>query len=141
MRYKEFRENYATNHHMGLGSERQQDQRIIELGDNKPHLLGKLEKTGQVVRIVKQAKQVQFSDEPNWILVDFDLSEQGKEFKWLPAATRFVWVREFGRDQQIMEKPRTRKRERKLRDNIGYTLGHGPAAGQWGNSGAKFKQM
>ena len=44
-------------------------------------------------------------------------------------------------DQRIMEKPRTRKRERKLRDNIGYTIGHGPAAGQWGNSGAKFKQM
>jgi hypothetical protein len=141
MRYREFQENHATNSHLGRGQERPQDQRIIELSDNKPHLLGKLEKTGQVVRIVKQVKQVQFSDEPNWILVDFDMSEQGKEFKWLPAATRFVWVREFGRDQQIMERPRPNRGEEQLKDNTAFGMGNQAAGGNWANSGARNKQM
>jgi len=48
---------------------------------------------------------------------------------------------ERSQDQRIMEKPRTRKHTRKLKDNIGYSIGDGLATGSWANSGARFKQM
>jgi len=34
MRFKEFSENYITNPHMGMGSEREQDQHLLELPDD-----------------------------------------------------------------------------------------------------------
>ena len=128
MRFKEFSENYVSNSHMGLGSERPDDQHIMELGDDQSHLLGKLERTGQVVRIVKRVDHVQFSDKPDWLLVDMDLSEKGKEFKWLPGDTRFAWVKEFSRDHTVDE-------------HTGWAVGYGDAGGNWGATGAKFKQM
>jgi len=82
---------------MGAGTERASDQQLLELGA-EPHVLGKLESTGRVVRIVKREQRVKFSEKPDWILVDMDLSEKGKELKWLPGNTRFTWVREFNRD-------------------------------------------
>jgi hypothetical protein len=48
---------------------------------------------------------------------------------------------ERSQDQRLLEKPRTRKHNRKLKDNIGYSIGTGPASGSWSNSGARFKQM
>jgi hypothetical protein len=68
MRFKEFSENHVTNAHMGMGSERVQDQRI-------------------------------------------------------------------------MERPRNRRRERKLKDNTAFGMGDKSAGGNWANTGAQFKQM
>lgn len=52
----------------------------------------------RIVEIVKVAREVQFSTAPNWILIclDFEQAESRKsQFKWVPASTRFEWVRTF----------------------------------------------
>jgi len=128
MRIKEITENYISNQHMGMGTERPDDQRIMELGDDKLHLLGKIARTGQIVRIVKRVDRVQFSDKPDWLLVDMDLNEKGKEFKWLPGDTRFTWVKEFTREELAQE-------------NTAFGIGDQDAGGNWANTGAKFHQM
>ncbi len=52
----------------------------------------------RLVEVVKVASTVQFSNTPGWVLICLDL-EQGErkksQFRWLPASTRFEWVREF----------------------------------------------
>ena len=52
----------------------------------------------RVGEIVKVAREVQFSTAPDWILIclDFEQAESRKsQFKWVPASTRFEWVRTF----------------------------------------------
>jgi len=54
---------------------------------------------GRVVEIVKTADTVAFSDVKNWIMVCFDfekVNRRREQFKWVPADTKFEWVREFG---------------------------------------------
>jgi len=53
---------------------------------------------GRVVEVVKVADRVAFSDTPGWIMICMDFEKvyrKRSEFKWIPAATRFDWVREF----------------------------------------------
>jgi hypothetical protein len=53
---------------------------------------------GRVVEVVRVAKTVGFSPEPGWVMVCFDFEKtycKRTEFKWVPAATRFDWVREY----------------------------------------------
>ena len=53
---------------------------------------------GRVVEVVRVAETVGFSPEPGWVMVCFDFEKMyGKrtEFKWVPATTRFDWVKEF----------------------------------------------
>lgn len=53
---------------------------------------------GRVVEIVKVAREVQFSNTEGWVLIclDFEQGDRKKsQFRWLPASTRFEWVREF----------------------------------------------
>lgn len=53
---------------------------------------------GRLVEIVKVADEVEFSNRRGWIMIclDFEESERKKsQFKWLPADTRFEWVRSF----------------------------------------------
>jgi hypothetical protein len=53
---------------------------------------------GKLVEIVKVADAVKFSNTRGWVMIcmDFEQSDRKKsEFKWLPATTRFDWVREF----------------------------------------------
>jgi hypothetical protein len=51
---------------------------------------------GTVVEVVRTADVVGFSSERGWVLL---CNEVGKlnslAVKWVPATTRFVWVREF----------------------------------------------
>jgi len=52
----------------------------------------------RIVEIVRVADTVMFSDERGWVCIcmDFEQEERAKhEFKWVPAETRFEWVREF----------------------------------------------
>jgi hypothetical protein len=52
----------------------------------------------RVVEIVRVAREVKFSEKKNWVMVcfDFEKSESKKQqFKWVPAETRFDWVRTF----------------------------------------------
>jgi hypothetical protein len=53
---------------------------------------------GKLVEVVRVADTVQFSNTPGWVLIclDFEQGERKKsQFRWLPATTRFEWVREF----------------------------------------------
>ena len=53
---------------------------------------------GRIVQIVRVADQVQFSNTRGWIMVciDWEQAERKKrEFKWIPASTRFEWVKGF----------------------------------------------
>ena len=59
--------------------------------------LGKLEKTGKIVRLLKRAHTVAFSKDKDWLMVDTDFA-RGKNSigqKWIPASTKFSWVKEF----------------------------------------------
>jgi hypothetical protein len=54
---------------------------------------------GRMVEVVKVADTVAFSDAPGWIMICMDFEKvyrKRSEFKWVPATTRFDWVREFG---------------------------------------------
>jgi len=53
---------------------------------------------GRLVEIVKVADAVAFSNTRGWVMIciDWEQAERKKtEFKWLPATTRFDWVRDF----------------------------------------------
>ena len=59
--------------------------------------LGKLEKTGKIVRLLKKSHTVAFSKDKDWLMVDTDFA-RGKNSigqKWIPASTKFSWVKEF----------------------------------------------
>ena len=52
----------------------------------------------RVVEVVRVADTVSFSAERGWVMVcfDFEKAERKKsEFRWVPASTRFDWVRTF----------------------------------------------
>jgi len=53
---------------------------------------------GRWVRIVKFSRDVAFSTEKEWFMVNFDFEKANRkreQFKWIPASTRFEAVREF----------------------------------------------
>jgi len=53
---------------------------------------------GKLVEIVKVADQVAFSRERGWVMVCFDFEQPERKkssFRWVPAVTRFDWVRTF----------------------------------------------
>jgi hypothetical protein len=49
------------------------------------------------VRLVKYSKTVLFSNDIDWILIDYpiDLPENKRRLIWLPLSTRFEWIKEF----------------------------------------------
>jgi hypothetical protein len=52
----------------------------------------------RLVQVLKVAETVGFSSERGWVMVcfDFEQPERKKQhFKWVPASTRFEWVRDF----------------------------------------------
>lgn len=63
--------------------------------------IAKIESTGKIVQILKMVEHVEFSDERGWILIDPDLGKPdmgnsiGLNIRWIPADTRFTWVREI----------------------------------------------
>ena len=64
---------------------------------NEDAVMGKIEDSGKIVRILKKAHTVPFSDEKNWLLIDTDPAKgnKGLGLKWVPADTRFEWVRPY----------------------------------------------
>lgn len=62
--------------------------------------VAKLEATDKIVQILRVTARVQFSNLVGWILIDPDLGASdmtgstGSNLKWIPATTRFVWVRD-----------------------------------------------
>jgi hypothetical protein len=52
---------------------------------------------GRVVEVVRVADTVGFSSERGWVMICFDfekISRKREHFKWVPATTRFDWVRD-----------------------------------------------
>jgi hypothetical protein len=52
----------------------------------------------RVVEVVRTADAVAFSSERGWVMVCFDFEQverKKSQFRWVPASTRFEWVREF----------------------------------------------
>lgn len=60
-------------------------------------MMGKIADSGKIIRILKKAHTVPFSDEKNWLLVDTDPGKgnNGLGIKWIPADTRFEWVKPY----------------------------------------------
>jgi hypothetical protein len=59
-------------------------------------VVGKM--NGKLVEVVRVADTVAFSKERGWVMVcfDFEQAERKKsQFRWVPASTRFEWVRDF----------------------------------------------
>lgn len=59
--------------------------------------IAKLE-DGTLVQIVKTSESVAFSSEKGWILLcfDFETRVMFQQFlRWVPATTRFTWVRDY----------------------------------------------
>jgi hypothetical protein len=53
---------------------------------------------GRYVQVVKVADKVAFSEDRGWVCVcyDFETEERRRQqYRWMPATTRFHWVREF----------------------------------------------
>ena len=65
--------------------------------DTEPVMIGKIEATGKIVRIIRKQHSVLFSPDKDWLLVDVDpaLGDRGLGIKWIPANTRFSWVRPY----------------------------------------------
>lgn len=52
----------------------------------------------RLVQVLKVAETVGFSSERGWVMVCFDFEQperKKQQFKWVPASTRFEWVRAF----------------------------------------------
>ena len=53
---------------------------------------------GRLVEVKRVAHTVGFSEAPCWVMIctDFEQPERKKQhFKWIPASTRFDWIRNF----------------------------------------------
>ena len=50
------------------------------------------------VRIVRTQERVAFSPHQDWVLIEFDIhlpEHKRQQRRWVPATTRFDWVRDF----------------------------------------------
>ena len=81
------------------GSTRKVDKtdEVAEGAITEDAVMGKIEQTGKIVRILKKQHSVPFSDEKDWLLIDTDPARgnSGLGLKWIPAHTRFEWVRPY----------------------------------------------
>ena len=52
----------------------------------------------RVVQVMRVADRVGFSEDRGWVMVCFDWEQTERrksQFRWVPASTRFEWVRSF----------------------------------------------
>ena len=81
---------------MGMGASKNKPN-LNETVISETAMMGKIADSGKIIRILKKAHTVPFSDEKNWLLVDMDPAKgnKGLGIKWIPADTRFEWVRPY----------------------------------------------
>ena len=98
--------------------------------------LGKLEKTGKIVRLLKKAHTVAFSKDKDWLMVDTDFSRGKKSIsqKWIPASTKFTWVKEFNNKEDMAYL--TNKPIREKQEFVSKT-----GAGEWGRPELRDKYL
>lgn len=60
-------------------------------------MMGKIARTGKIVRIIRKQHSVKFSNDKDWLLIDTDPAQgnRGQGLKWIPASTDFEWVRPY----------------------------------------------
>jgi predicted amidophosphoribosyltransferase len=53
--------------------------------------------SSRYVRLVKYSKKVSFSDNTDWLLLQYplELPENKRRLLWVPLSTRFEWLKEF----------------------------------------------
>ena len=51
----------------------------------------------RIVRLVKYQRNVLFSDNDGWLLLQYplELPENKRRLLWVPLSTRFEWIKEF----------------------------------------------
>jgi hypothetical protein len=52
----------------------------------------------RLVQVIRVADTVGFSADRGWVMICFDWEQSDRrkqQFKWVPASTRFEWVRTF----------------------------------------------
>lgn len=71
--------------------------------------IAKVEATGKIIRIIRKQHSVLFSDKKDWLLVDVDpaLGNKGLGIKWIPASTRFEWVRPYKEKIDVLDEGAT----------------------------------
>ena len=81
---------------MGMGASKNKPN-LSETIVIETAMMGKIADSGKIIRILKKAHTVPFSDEKNWLLVDMDPAKgnSGLGIKWIPADTKFTWVRPY----------------------------------------------
>ena len=68
--------------------------------------MAKIERTGQIVQILRHEDQVGFSDEPGWFLINTEPGRRtGTGVKWIPDSTRFAWVKKFNSLKEAFDRP------------------------------------
>ena len=66
-------------------------------------IMAKIERTGQIVQILRHEDHVRFSDDIGWFLVNTEPGRRtGTGVKWIPDSTRFAWVKNF---ESLKESP------------------------------------
>lgn len=59
--------------------------------------IGKLD-GGRLVQVVRIADRVAFSSQRGWVFIVLDFERPVRKqrfYKWVPASTRFEWIRDF----------------------------------------------
>jgi hypothetical protein len=93
--YNDYSEEYMSSTMYELSK---QSQGVAESSRlNEDAVMGKIEQSGQIVRILKKQHTVPFSSDKDWLLIDTDPAKgnKGLGIKWVPATTRFEWVRSY----------------------------------------------
>jgi len=109
---KRIKENLANMKKPGMGEYPALTPPMEEEHGEDVAFMGKLESNGKIVRILRKAHDVQFSDKKGWLLIDTDPAKgaRGLGAKWIPADTRFTWVKPFhGEMGEDMGNPRDPK--------------------------------
>jgi len=80
---KQFADTFLPNH--------------LHEDDDNTAMMGKIESSGKIVRILRKQHSVPFSNEKDWLLIDTDPEKgnKGLGIKWIPAKTKFSWVKPY----------------------------------------------
>ena len=66
-------------------------------------VMAKIERTGQIVQILRHEDHVKFSEDRGWFLINTEPGRRtGTSIKWIPDSTRFAWVKNF---ESLKESP------------------------------------
>lgn len=78
--------------------------RAHEFTDSR--VMAKIERTGQIVQILRHENHVKFSNDTGWFLINTEPGRRtGTGVKWIPDSTRFAWVKNFESLKEAFDQP------------------------------------